>query len=154
MISQEAKKNIKTIAKDYDITINFYQNRKGVSGTACVATSTIDINTIGVKKDAIIYRRIFHEIGHIHCFRNGIWRAYHEVHNFSKIKITPEIVRKFRAVAYKAECWVDEWGKKEMAKYFPALSYKIGYKPKDKENIEWLNNYYLDFYNRYKTQKK
>jgi hypothetical protein len=77
---------------------------------------------------------VFHEVGHFHCYRNGIWSGYHR---FCAGESTDK--KSFLSTAYRAELWVDKWAEKEMYKYFPRLKFKCSYRTKSDK--KWLMKY-------------
>ena len=98
-----------------------------------------------------ILSTMFHELGHSYCYRNGKWPTYHlcntEYRNGGFYYSEKDLVGKIRT-AYKAECWVDRWARKEMAKYFPNLRYTGGY-----ENNPIARKWLMDnFLYKYKIQ--
>lgn len=149
-MNKKLKKEAIELCKKYNVDIYFFEDidKNNPRGYASVESSSISINTDGIKNKSILFASIFHEIGHIHCYRNNLWVAYHTL---NKKSYASEKIKKFRATAYKAECWVDRWGEKEMKKHYPKLKYKIGYIPNNKKSIKWLNDYYKWFYERIKN---
>ena len=135
---QALKKDLRALAKEYGCTITFYSKKQEVRGSVAFPNGII-FNTYKLKKKEEAYTIFFHELGHIHCYKHRIWPSYHYLHTE---KITNELIRKFKMTAYKAECWVDNWGRQEMKKRFPKLQYWSAYKPGDRICIEWLRSYY------------
>lgn len=139
MISQELKNKAKQIGREYNVQVNFRVKR--FSGLAYEDTSTVSINTN--RTEDKFFSALFHEIGHIHCFRNGIFPAYHYTG-----MLTLEIAKEFKKTAFKAECWVDKWAKKEMEKKLPLSVYEISYDLKTKKGKEFLDKYYQAWYKK------
>jgi hypothetical protein len=141
MISKKSKNKAKQIASEYKVNIDF--RIKKLSGTASCITSTISINSN--RNEEKFFSALFHEIGHIHCYRNRIWPAYH----YNGI-LTWAIAKEFKRTAFRAECWVDRWAKKEMKKYFPMLKFDGSYDFKTKKGKDFLDEYYESFYKQLK----
>jgi predicted SprT family Zn-dependent metalloprotease len=62
-----------------------------------------------------LFTFVFHELGHVHCYRNKIWKSYHSRDR--------DNVQAAIATAWKAEKWVEAWGKKKMNEYLSVLKY-------------------------------
>lgn len=57
---------------------------------------------------------LFHELGHIHCYKNGIWRSYH----FNRDKpLTEDQKRLVIRTGLKAERWIDKWASERMMEH-------------------------------------
>jgi len=57
---------------------------------------------------------LFHELGHIHCYINGIWKNYHfDLGNV----LTTEKKNLVIKTGLKAERWIDNWAMNEVKKY-------------------------------------
>ena len=80
---------------------------------------------------------LFHELGHIWCYKRGIWKNYHQKY----VPTTQEEKRKIIATGLKAERWVDRWAAERMTEYYPDHDYRWGYL--DTENIKNYRNFYL-----------
>ena len=65
---------------------------------------------------------LFHELGHIHCFNNGIWSNYHISKN-----LTRKRKQKLIYTALKAEKWVDNWAEKQFSQYYLNVEYQKFY---------------------------
>lgn len=99
--------------------------------------------TISIKKESSKEKFIstfFHELGHIHCKRKGIWKSYHNPKNAS--------VSKVRRTALKAELWVDKWAINEMKKWYPDLQYTGSYISMNRHHCKkvFYKNYLNKFY--------
>jgi hypothetical protein len=82
---------------------------------------------------------ILHELGHVYCHKNGIWKKYHRERR-TKVDIK---------TALKAEVWVDKWAENKFKDLFPK-----GFKGKpywntykfNKECKDYLREYYKGYY--------
>lgn len=83
---------------------------------------------------------LFHELGHIYCYKNGIYKSYH----FGDKKLTKRDNQLIRRIGLRAERWVDRWAKKEMKKYFPKERYDESYIKKKNVDI-YKKNYLSQF---------
>lgn len=77
---------------------------------------------------------IFHELGHIHCQNNNLWVAYHTQLSAQKVIRT----------GLKAERWVDEWGIKEMKKYFPEIKILRSYSKR--HTVRRYRKFFLSYF--------
>lgn len=92
----------------------------------------------------------FHELGHGHCQRNGIWKTYHTgpyKNKKGEYIFSKKVARGTILTGFKAECWVDRWAEKEMHKWFPNLDYESAYG--SEESRLWLNENHLSYYRQY-----
>lgn len=124
------------IASDYDVKLKFVKNLEGDGETAWW------INTVYIAWRALTYSRkellsiLFHELGHIYCYRNGIWKNYHHCKN----QYSKEGLLKIRRIAIKAERWIDNWAEKELAQYDARCPYQAYYH--DAEGKDFLKTYW------------
>ncbi len=118
-----AKKLIRDLAKEYGVRLHFNYTELKHYGAARFWNNSISIN---VNQSGLnMISTFFHEIGHIYCWNNGIWKAYHTGKDIDDLTISEK--QAFIRTALKAERWVDMWGKKEMKKHFPHLKYQDSY---------------------------
>lgn len=87
------------------------------------ATIRLNTNIQGVTEYKVSV--LFHEFGHLHCFRNGIWKTVHPDKFF--YELTSEDKRLYIKNGLNAEQWIDRWAAKEMAKHYPYMKYHAGY---------------------------
>jgi hypothetical protein len=83
---------------------------------------------------------LFHELGHIWCYENGIWESYHQ-------KYEPRTRRekeRFLRTALKAERWIDRWAEKKVKEIYPDHIYRWGYL--NKENVKLFKDKHLTKY--------
>ena len=67
---------------------------------------------------------LFHELGHLFCYKNGIWKSYHTIPKTIQQK------RRLVATGLKAERWIDDWAEKEVKKYIPDFVFYKSYSEK------------------------
>lgn len=67
---------------------------------------------------------LFHELGHIYCYNNNIWKNYHFNYSIPLTRQKKDLVLK---LGLKAERWVDKWAMKEIKKYIEMPVCKGGY---------------------------
>jgi hypothetical protein len=121
----------------YNVKIKIWNCPDG--GSADGATGSIWIWN-GPMTDGNFLSILFHELGHIHCYRNGIWKAYH----LNKAKLTKKEKRAAMLTGWKAECWVDGWAAKEMKKHYPRYKYLPSYENEDDKRD--LHESFLDLH--------
>ena len=129
------KSNIKKIlidlSREYDVRLHFTISQRSATwiiyGYSRYWNDSITIN-LNQSANSML-STFFHEIGHVHCWKNSLWSSYHIKKSISQLtKIEKE---KYIRTALKAERWVDKWAKKEMAKHFDKVKYKPGYSTKE-----------------------
>jgi hypothetical protein len=119
-------KLIVELSKEYEVRLHF-KNDGGNSGCARYWGNSISIN---INQSCVgMLSTFFHEMGHIYCFENSLWKSYHVNKPFEHL--TKEEKSKFIRVALRAERWVDNWAKVEMNKHFPHLKYQDSYLSKE-----------------------
>ncbi len=89
---------------------------------------------------------LFHEMGHIHCHTNGLWRNYHFTGDdeYLTARECELVVR----TALKAERWVDKWAEKESQKELKKLGIKFEFVKsyRTNESKKRFHKYVLDNY--------
>lgn len=119
---------ILSIKKKYDIKKIIIKKNHHAWGSCYSETGLIIINAKfdSSSKKEIFFNVLFHEIGHRHCYLNGIWKNYHSpTLNSKRGKLT------YKRIALKTERWIENWAEKEMKKWFPKLSFSKGYYTKE-----------------------
>jgi len=106
------------------------------SGSCTYDEGIININSSNVDTDQRRFKILFHELGHIHCYNNGIWKKYHTRLN------TKEARRGIVLTGLKAERWIDKWAENEIKKYIPDFVYEGSYK--NKETVKLYKETYLN----------
>jgi hypothetical protein len=119
------KKNIRKLlielSREYDVKIYF--NIDYDFGSARYWNNSISVS---YRQSATsMLSTFFHELGHIYCWNNGLWKSFHI--NKAMSELTPIEKQKYTRVALKAERWVDGWARKEMKKHFPNIKYVDSY---------------------------
>lgn len=99
-----ALKFCKELAKEQGIKL-FFKKLNECSAFYDDETKEIFIDSKGLGLNTQI-SAVFHELGHVHCIKNGLWKKYHS---------DPPDMR----TALRAEVWIENWAEKEFKKYFP-----------------------------------
>lgn len=136
MLSLKQFREIRKIAKKYKCRIYWAYNLDKHPYGGCVSRDKPG-NIILVSDDNFtkLLSVLFHEIGHVHCYRNNKWTAYHKAEN----------VKAFKLTALKAERWVDNWAENEFKKYYPDKDYwKSDYS--SKESVKWFKDYFKEMF--------
>jgi hypothetical protein len=151
-----ARKLIGEFARYYDVDVYFYTEKdiksRGGFYRPFGAKPGIYINMDSEKWLDIF----FHELGHNHCHKNGIWKSYHTRGRRSKCGLLfypAAIARAAMRTGYRAECWIDRWAQKEMQRWFPGMSYQNGYEGKP-DTKKWLYKNHLCMYERFVNKGK
>jgi hypothetical protein len=111
------------LALEYDVRLHFTNQDNSIHGSARYWNKSISINA---KQSGIsMLSTFFHEVGHVHCWKNKIWTSFHV--DKPIIHLTASEKRLYMLTALKAERWVDRWAKKEMKKHFPRKHYIESY---------------------------
>jgi predicted SprT family Zn-dependent metalloprotease len=120
------KQIIKELAKQYGVKVHFRQLSEA-SGLWVVPNNIF----IGKEKTGSSYIEIFfHELGHYHAYKNNKFPIFH-----GKMR-RKESYKNLMITAYRAERWVDEWGRKECKKHFPNLKWVGAYRTRGEK--KWL----------------
>lgn len=120
---------LRQICLQYEVKVIFRTKfNKDLDGEADVQNEIIYIDKKLPRKG--LAEAVFHELGHIYCYRKGIWKKFHDGDGYSAIK------------SFKAENWVEHWAKREwdawgMRKIFG--QYRFSYlKSERKKLIKWF----------------
>lgn len=131
---EETIKEIKKIIKLEKARLYFSKNPKEKrAGWTSVEKQSITISLYHNKEQITILSTFFHELGHLHCKKRGIWKIYHSCKPSSDMSKSEK--QKFKRTCLRAEYWVDRWAKKEMKKYYPDLEY-VGLMNYDKKHVK------------------
>lgn len=131
------------LRKEYKIKINL-RAMKNREGFALINDNKIIVKN-DIKSDDYFLSTLFHEIGHIHCYRNRIYPAYHHVSCLSSLTKKQKIAAVL--TGFRAEKFVDKWASIEMKKHFPKRKFifsYVGVLDKDWLHKNHLNIYYKD----------
>lgn len=104
------KKRIGRWAKRYNVHVE-YADLGNSNGEAYVDKIVLN-SDIGSWRE-LLYT-FFHELGHIHCHRTGLWSSFHNPDK-TGIEYAQRIIR----TSLKAERWVDRWACREVRKHYP-----------------------------------
>lgn len=115
---QKAKKLIRRLSKYYGVRVYFSKKMED-SGSSRFWNESLTISENQSKNKMI--SAFFHECGHVHCWRNGIWKSYHI--NKPVVECSDQEKKKVILTALKAERWVDKWAEVQMKEYFPKRKY-------------------------------
>lgn len=143
------KQLIKLVKKEYGLKeIIWIDNKYYIwDGDCSYWNGTIRLNRRslnGSKNFGRKVRTLFHELGHIHCYQNGIWSAYHHAIPTNDLsKYQKSVIRR---TGLKAERWVDRWAAKEMKKYYPNIKYRFVYLNKENVKKYFYEKYLNVFY--------
>ena len=135
-LSVETKKDtiyfLRELCKKNNVKVSFRKVDGDFYGECETTGKKIHINKNNSKKQMAM--TVFHELGHVHCIRNGIWSEFHNKSTYPHKK------------AFLAENWIEWWAKKNwdkngMRKYFG--QYQFFYSKRDKKAIlEWIEKNY------------
>lgn len=92
----------------------------------------------------------FHELGHLHCYNNDIHSEFHHtnIKDFTSLDQIPH----FLEIAIAGEQWVDSWAAAELKKYFPRISYPLGYTSPSK--IQWYTDTVTDIIKKHISKRE
>lgn len=131
---------LKDLSKEYDVKIrprgeSIFRKHYGERCDYVVAFAVCDRNIIYVREELLqdtseLLKTILHEVGHIHCVRNGIFKNYH----VTESPQTPEEKGLYYSTALRAERWVDKWASNELKKWNRYLKYDFAYS--DPKNVK------------------
>jgi hypothetical protein len=125
-------KILRNICKKEKVKVIFKKFNTDASGI-CVRPGKI----IYINKNLLIQDTactVFHELGHVYCMRNKIWKQFHLSND-----IHPSVI-------FRIENWIDNWARRKwdemgMRKYFG--QYKFYYAKKDKKTVlGWIKENY------------
>jgi hypothetical protein len=113
-------REISRLARRYKVPVTF---TKLINHAGHTSRGKIRLDNSKVYSRLEQLSTFFHELGHLHCHRNGIWKRYHWLKYKLDRRWWPTIIR----IGLKAERWIDRWAAKEMRKWYPNLSYITSY---------------------------
>jgi hypothetical protein len=115
------------LATEYRVRLHFFEGKhQEIDGDARYWNYSISVRYNQSPINMI--STFFHEVGHIYCWENKIWKSYHI--NKSIDDLTKDEKRRYVLTALKAERWVEKWAKKEMKKHFTGIKYIAVYSDK------------------------
>ena len=121
-----AIKILRELAREYDVRIHITESYPDC-GFARYWKNSITVSRNQSAPN--MFSTFFHEMGHIYCWNNSLWKSYHC--NKPYEHLTKKEKKKLIMTALKAERWVDKWAKNEMKKHFPNIKYLPGYSTKE-----------------------
>lgn len=129
---REIIKECRKLAAKYGVKVYFKPLSGPISGCCDCENEIIKINS-SCKLRQDILSVFFHELGHVICYRKGIWSKYH---------IDTGDREQMMKSALKAERWVDRFAEHELYKYDKRIRYLAAYDGDDKQLKAFLENYY------------
>jgi hypothetical protein len=119
---------VQQLAHEYKVKLIYSEEWKAsgvflLPNTICIHPKTKDI-----------IETFFHELGHVHCYRNKIFPAYHKYKNK---KYTRQAIL---STAFRAENYVDRWAEAECKTWFPEYEWHGSYRTE--ASRKWLMDYY------------
>lgn len=139
-MTKEWINQLKPIAKHYKVRIYFSKTLPNWVDGYSHGKNGITININKEKTQNQLFSTFFHELGHVYCKRNGIWKSYHNPKSST--------INKVRRTALKAELWVDKWAINKMKEHFPDNEYVGSYINMNRHLCKkifyknWLNKFY------------
>lgn len=135
---ENIRRHLEAIASLYGVRVKIVEKEFHFRGWADYRNHTVYVNLTG--KYATDISTIFHEIGHVHCYREGLWKSYH----YSKNRLKRADIIKVRQTGYKSECWIESWAEREMRDLYPEYKYErfYGSEYSRKWFKNWLNVVY------------
>jgi hypothetical protein len=133
LLVDRKKRLLLDIAKMYGVRLRF--RKMPIPANALGTKSLINMSTSVLRKrTAYLISTLLHEIGHIHCYHNGIFKTYHDpAFGTSNDR---------RRTAWRAEQYVDRWAAAEMKQLYPHLTFTYAYVTD--EDRAWLRNYWCN----------
>lgn len=113
---------IRSLSKQYKVKTTFSKSIKS-RGLSRYWRRSITINSTCAPIEQMSI--FFHELGHIFCYDNGLWKNYHLEKYPGDMTLEEKLL--CYNTALKAERWIDRWAKKEMKKHYPDLTFVLSY---------------------------
>ena len=123
-------KEVRDFLSLFDVKVHFV--RKGYS--SAYKDKLIEIDRRETSTIRSLWSIVFHELGHIYCYRHKLYKRYH--HDYSGSKNFNKYIHRY---GLRAERFVDKVGKKLMKTYLPDISYLAGYLTQ--KDVEWYNKW-------------
>lgn len=134
---ESPRKVIDFLSKLYGVKVDFVDDWD--YGSCYYWEKRIEISIHQTNRQMI--STFFHEMGHIYCYENNLWKSVH-------CAILPENYKRYIRSFLKAERWIDDWAYNECKKWFPNHRYIKTYY--NKEGIEFTKEHLKEVKNRYK----
>jgi hypothetical protein len=117
-----ARNRVLALANQYKVSVQFRPLHNANGETEFVEglepAIFLDSNLYDERK---LLSAFYHELGHVHCYRNKIWQDFHDPVIFSKCATYCDWKK-----GLEVEQWVDSWAAAEAARTSPGL---IVYQP-------------------------
>ena len=126
-LSQEFRKEIREFMKQFDVKVHYV--KKGWS-YADMQREIIALDLRECDCEEKAWSLAFHELAHIVCYREGIYKKYHD-----DVLPPKKYAKYIRRYGLRAERHVDKMGEQFMAYYFPKMKYMQAYR--DERDIKW-----------------
>lgn len=121
------KKKIREFLKQYDVKVHFVKRSYSL---AYGGLDLIEIGTETYPTDSKLWSMVFHELAHVVCYREGLYKEYHHENRSNK-----KYAIYIRRYGLRAERFVDKMAKKMMKKHFPKMKFEDSYLTE--HEIEW-----------------
>ena len=129
-VTKKDRKLVREFLKKFNVRVHFV--RTGWS--SAVEGTLIEIDFKKTKTVQSLWSCVFHELGHIYCWRNDLYKIYHKEELSDK-----DFAIYIRKYGLRAERFVENLGKKFMKKYFPKIPYEDCYY--DERGVEWYKKW-------------
>lgn len=96
----------------------------------------------GNDKEKIV--TLFHELGRMHCHRNGLFKSYFN----NKRRLTRKDKDNIMSVGLRAEKWVDNWAQSELKRLYPEFRYHKKY-----SKVTEVRKYKKDYLSQFRKAK-
>lgn len=131
--TKELKKEIRDILKPFNVMVRFgkYANCGAhvSSGTIYMSTDKRFVWTLST-----VWSSLFHELSHIMCFREGLYKKYHNLTDIDR-----QAVIYVRRYGLRAERFVDKKAKALMKQYYPKIPFWSAYS--EEEGVDWYRKW-------------
>lgn len=118
------------ICKKYSAKVYFKSLKSSEAGYCDYENSNIYISSNFADRN-IILSVLFHELGHLECYRSNKWKNYHRAER-AKEQIN---------CGLKAERYCDRWAEMELYKYDKRVKYIKFYEGSNKELRKFLSEF-------------
>jgi hypothetical protein len=123
---------IREIAKRKRIKVRVWNMPYDAYGECRLDGKLISLNKRASKRE--ILHTFFHELGHLYCLRQGIWKSFHRNNS------TPP------QQTFRIENWIEQWARKEWSKEKMTREfgpYKFFYSKRNKNAcLRWIKESY------------
>lgn len=120
--SKNFKQEVRELLKSFGVRVHFV--KKG--WCSAIGDDLIEIDVREARTVQELWSLVFHELGHIYCYRMGKYKIYH--HNTLPPKKFAKYIRQY---GLRAERYVDKLGAQFMKDFFPEIPFIAGYSTED-----------------------